>query len=168
LWPEDGTCPLQEGPPALSTSSSPCLVCRRYAQLVANAAAHQVDECWIAKHPVLLVGEKRRANPLAACLLCVHVCTYRIGTLLLPFPFSFRTSSLEPAKLFQVQQFSAASQWTLMPLLLLLFRAGHLFQFVPRAGWALLKKIGPSRARAVKEGRSGYDMKVVQGAMGAK
>ncbi len=30
---------------------------RRYAQLVANAAAHGVDECWIAKHPVLLVGE---------------------------------------------------------------------------------------------------------------
>ena len=30
---------------------------KRYAQLVANAAAHGVDECWIAKHPVLLVGE---------------------------------------------------------------------------------------------------------------
>ncbi len=30
----------------------------RYAQLVANAAAHGVDECWIAKHPVLLVGEQ--------------------------------------------------------------------------------------------------------------
>lgn len=39
--------------------------------------------------------------------------------------------------------------------------AGHLFQFVPRLGWMLLKKIGPSRARAVKEGRSGYNYRVV-------
>ncbi|KAG1664699.1 hypothetical protein FOA52_006674 [Chlamydomonas sp. UWO 241] len=29
---------------------------QRYAQLVANAAAAGLDECWIAKHPVLLVG----------------------------------------------------------------------------------------------------------------
>lgn len=29
----------------------------RYAQLVANAAVFGMDECWIAKHPVLLVGE---------------------------------------------------------------------------------------------------------------
>ena len=39
---------------------------------------------------------------------------------------------------------------------------GHIMQFLPRLGWALLKKIGPSRARAVKEGRSGYDYKVVK------
>lgn len=39
---------------------------------------------------------------------------------------------------------------------------GHIVQFLPRLGWALLKKIGPSRARAVKEGRSGYDYKVVK------
>ena len=46
---------------------------------------------------------------------------------------------------------------------MLLVNAGHVVQFLPRLGWALLKKIGPSRARAVKEGRSGYDVsKVVQ------
>ena len=30
---------------------------KRYAQLVANAAAHGVDECCIPKDPVLLFGE---------------------------------------------------------------------------------------------------------------
>ena len=62
---------------------------KRYAQLVANAAAHGVDECWIAKHPVLAVA--------------------------------------------------------------------HIQQYIPRLGYALLKKIGPKRARAVSTGKSGYD-----------
>jgi hypothetical protein len=31
-------------------------------------------------------------------------------------------------------------------------------QYVPPLGWALLKKIGPARARAVSSGRSGYDV----------
>jgi len=37
--------------------------------------------------------------------------------------------------------------------------AGYVFQLLPRLGWKVLKKIGPSRARAMKEGRSGYDVK---------
>jgi hypothetical protein len=31
-------------------------------------------------------------------------------------------------------------------------------QFAPPLGWALLKKVGPARARAVSSGRSGYDV----------
>ncbi|KXZ46596.1 hypothetical protein GPECTOR_42g807 [Gonium pectorale] len=62
----------------------------RAAQLIANAAAHGVDEAWMAKHPVLAVG--------------------------------------------------------------------YIWQLLPRLGWSLLKKVGPKRARAVKEGRSGYDV----------
>jgi hypothetical protein len=30
-------------------------------------------------------------------------------------------------------------------------------QYVPSLGWLVLKKAGPSRARAVSEGQSGYD-----------
>lgn len=37
--------------------------------------------------------------------------------------------------------------------------AGHIFQYLPKLGWRLLKKVGPSRARAVKAGRSGYDVR---------
>lgn len=32
----------------------------RTAQLIAAAAAHGVDECWIANHPVLAVGACRQ------------------------------------------------------------------------------------------------------------
>jgi hypothetical protein len=31
-------------------------------------------------------------------------------------------------------------------------------QYFPPLGWAVLKKIGPARARAVSSGRSGYDV----------
>ncbi len=37
--------------------------------------------------------------------------------------------------------------------------AAHIVQLLPALGWRLLKKVGPSRARALKEGRSGYDVK---------
>lgn len=36
---------------------------KRYAQLVANAAAHGVDECWIAKHPVLAMAHVQQFIP---------------------------------------------------------------------------------------------------------
>lgn len=42
-------------------------------------------------------------------------------------------------------------------------RAGYIFQFLPHLGWHLLKKVGPKRARALKEGRSGYDLKLLAG-----
>ena len=42
---------------------------KRYAQLVANAAAHEVDECWIAKHPVLAVGHLNQFIPRLGYML---------------------------------------------------------------------------------------------------
>jgi len=65
----------------------------RAAALVIAAMAHGLDECWIARQPVLGVG--------------------------------------------------------------------YLWQYAPAAGWALLKRVGPSRARAVRDGRSGYDAKAL-------
>eukprot|EP00199_Chlamydomonas_sp_CCMP681_P002667 CAMPEP_0119109782 /NCGR_PEP_ID=MMETSP1180-20130426/23323_1 /TAXON_ID=3052 ORGANISM="Chlamydomonas cf sp, Strain CCMP681" /NCGR_SAMPLE_ID=MMETSP1180 /ASSEMBLY_ACC=CAM_ASM_000741 /LENGTH=342 /DNA_ID=CAMNT_0007095743 /DNA_START=116 /DNA_END=1144 /DNA_ORIENTATION=+ len=72
-------------------SSSGRMAPQRYVELVAAAAAHGVDEAWIAKHPVLAIA--------------------------------------------------------------------YIVQLVPRLGAFLLKKVGPSRARALKEGRSGYDVR---------
>ena len=40
-----------------NTGASNRLDPARAAQLIASAAAHGVDEAWIAKHPVLAVGE---------------------------------------------------------------------------------------------------------------
>lgn len=34
-------------------------------------------------------------------------------------------------------------------------------QYLPSLGWAFMKKIGPSRARAVHSGKSGYDMRAL-------
>jgi hypothetical protein len=31
-------------------------------------------------------------------------------------------------------------------------------QYVPSLGWAVMLRIGPKRARAVNDGRSGYDI----------
>ncbi|GLI66405.1 hypothetical protein VaNZ11_010166 [Volvox africanus] len=73
-----------------ATGASNRLNAARAAQLIACAAAHGVDEAWIALHPVLAMG--------------------------------------------------------------------YIFQLLPRLGWSLLKKVGPARARAVKEGKSGYDV----------
>ncbi|KAI7846257.1 hypothetical protein COHA_000237 [Chlorella ohadii] len=61
----------------------------RAADLIARAAYHKLDECWIAYHPVLLLG--------------------------------------------------------------------YLMQYTPSLGMAVLKRVGPARAQALKEGRSGYD-----------
>jgi dehydrogenase/reductase SDR family protein 7 len=61
----------------------------RAADLIARAAFHKLDECWIAYHPVLLLG--------------------------------------------------------------------YLMQYAPSLGMAVLKRVGPARAQALKEGRSGYD-----------
>lgn len=56
------------------------------------------------------------------------------------------------------------SLWPATPLLLTRVRCpGHIFQLVPRLGWHLLKKIGPKRAAALKEGRSGYDVSKLMG-----
>ncbi|PNW86961.1 hypothetical protein CHLRE_02g103100v5 [Chlamydomonas reinhardtii] len=73
-----------------NTGASNRLDPARAAQLIASAAAHGVDEAWIAKHPVLAVG--------------------------------------------------------------------YIWQLLPALGWRLLKKVGPKRARAIKEGRNGYDV----------
>ncbi|GLC37615.1 hypothetical protein PLESTB_001667600 [Pleodorina starrii] len=73
-----------------ATGSSNRLDPARAAQLIASAAAHGVDEAWMARHPVLAMG--------------------------------------------------------------------YIFQLLPRLGWSLLKKIGPKRARAIKEGKNGYDV----------
>lgn len=73
---------------------------QRCAELIANAMAHKLDECWISRHPVLLVG--------------------------------------------------------------------HIQQWLPALGWFLLKKVGPGRARAVKSGRSGYDLREMVGAQDKK
>ncbi len=39
--------------------------------------------------------------------------------------------------------------------------AAYLMQYAPGLGWAVMKKVGPQRARAVNEGRSGYDVNAV-------
>lgn len=36
---------------------------------------------------------------------------------------------------------------------------GYLMQYLPLLGWAVMKKVGPSRARDIKHGGSGYDVK---------
>ena len=61
----------------------------RCCQLICDAAAHNVPEAWIARHPVLAIA--------------------------------------------------------------------YLMQYVPTAATALLARVGPKRARALSEGRSGYD-----------
>ncbi|GIL61662.1 hypothetical protein Vafri_16082, partial [Volvox africanus] len=81
-----------------ATGASNRLNPARAAQLIACAAAHGVDEAWIALHPVLAIG--------------------------------------------------------------------YIFQLLPRLGWSLLKKVGPARARAVKEGKSGYDVTKLMKAAG--
>lgn len=62
----------------------------RCAELIARAAYHRLDECWIANHPVLLLG--------------------------------------------------------------------YLMQYAPWLGMLALKKVGPARARALRAGKSGYDL----------
>lgn len=44
----------------------------RCAQLIANAMAHGVNECWIAKHPVLAIGEFMTTWLLATCQSLVN------------------------------------------------------------------------------------------------
>eukprot|EP00873_Tetraselmis_striata_P015946 jgi/Tetstr1/436210/TSEL_025055.t1 len=39
----------------------------------------------------------------------------------------------------------------------------YVFRFLPALGWMVLRKVGPKRARAVRDGKSGYD---VQGLVG--
>lgn len=41
--------------------------------------------------------------------------------------------------------------------------AVYLYKLVPLLGMMLLKRIGPKRARALKDGRSGYDISSVIG-----
>ena len=36
---------------------------------------------------------------------------------------------------------------------------GYLFQWLPSLGWMIMKSAGPKRAQALKEGRSGYDVR---------
>ncbi|EFN55180.1 hypothetical protein CHLNCDRAFT_134329 [Chlorella variabilis] len=66
----------------------------RAAELIARAAYHGLDECWIAYHPVLLLG--------------------------------------------------------------------YLMQYAPWLGMKVLKRVGPARARALRAGKSGYDMSLLQ------
>mmetsp|Transcript_22461 Transcript_22461/g.62024 ORF Transcript_22461/g.62024 Transcript_22461/m.62024 type:complete len:328 (+) Transcript_22461:177-1160(+) len=35
----------------------------------------------------------------------------------------------------------------------------YIFQLAPTLGWMILKRVGPKRAKAMKEGRSGYDVR---------
>jgi hypothetical protein len=43
-------------------------------------------------------------------------------------------------------------------LLILRLFAAYLMQYLPVLGWMVLKKVGPSRARALDSGKSGYDV----------
>jgi hypothetical protein len=40
-------------------------------------------------------------------------------------------------------------------------------QYFPTLGWLLCKKVGPGRARALKEGRSGYDVRNIAAQRGS-
>ena len=44
-------------PGKASRSSRKHMKPQRVAELIARAALRKVDKCWIAKHPVLLMGE---------------------------------------------------------------------------------------------------------------
>lgn len=47
---------LIQSPAGASRRSSKHMAPQRVAELVVRAAVHKVDKCWIAKHPVLLMG----------------------------------------------------------------------------------------------------------------
>ena len=51
--------------------SSKRMVPARVAELIAKAAYYKVDECWIARHPVLLMGEIYRHSFLYMFLIAV-------------------------------------------------------------------------------------------------
>lgn len=72
----------------------------RAAELITRAAYHCLDECWIANHPVLLLG--------------------------------------------------------------------YIMQYVPWLGMLVLKRVGPARARALRDGKSGYDMAALLNEKGSK
>ena len=53
----------------------------RVAELIGKATYHRVDECWIARHPVLLMGEWPQQQQLKAIsdvicvgLKCSQIC----------------------------------------------------------------------------------------------
>ena len=60
----------------ITQKSSSHMQSHRVAELIIQAAYHKVDKCWIAKHPVLLIGAplttgtRQSTNQLIGQLVC--------------------------------------------------------------------------------------------------
>lgn len=52
----------------------------------------------------------------------------------------------------------AALALLLLPSVLCLSAAAYLMQYLPQLGLAVMKQIGPKRARAISSGQSGYNL----------
>lgn len=69
---------LIQSPAGASRRSSKHMAPQRVAELVVRAAVHKVDKCWIAKHPVLLMGMNCRRFSLLK-FKCMHwVAAWRV------------------------------------------------------------------------------------------
>ncbi len=118
----------------------------RCAELIANATAHGVDEAWIAKHPVLLLGEGLGWVARGVCLMQLLGLGCRLSLTRVPICSVLHTHSGIIIHTHPRQPQSPAA---------------YFMQYAPSLGWAVMKKVGPARARAVSSGRSGYDVAAI-------
>lgn len=137
----------------------------RVAELIARAAYNRADVAWIARHPVLLLGESRSrkstdSSPgrIAAtgcwgwdqrCALCLEPgigMPLGIGMLLCLRKSLADFTVVWKGALCQGRDGGRSS-------------AGYLCQYWPSLGIWIMKKIGPMRAAQLKSGGSGYNIK---------
>jgi hypothetical protein len=119
----------------MEVSDSKRMPASRAVQLIANAMAAGVPECWLARQPVLLMGEFGcRAKPQDFSPL-QGVCGVEADADTLTAVCSMLCTCVckSPA-------------------------AAYLMQYVPQVGLAVMKYIGPKRARALSSGQSGYNL----------
>lgn len=160
------------------------------ALYIAAAALEGLDECWIARHPVLAIGaaviRAQRQTPSKgggqqrgmACrgLLQTVAASSHLPPLcrpacsgLLSLAAGSRVSVADAVRCRGCCALPPAAslhwgRFPLMPACNMLCCgaasacAGYIVQMVPRLGWYIMKRIGPKRAKAVNEGRSGYDV----------
>lgn len=113
---------------------------------IARAAYLRVDEAWISKQPVLGMGERRLWWLRGACAdRCMSSKRASRGM-----------RAICRALLRQLTPPSAPSAPCATP-------AAYVFQLLPALGRKVLKVVGPKRARAMREGKSGYSTGLLRG-----
>lgn len=101
------------------------------------------DEVWIANHPVLLLGYLMQVWRRGACVPPSAAASPQASLHSPLQPLRNRAANSHTERAIQSASLPAAA----LPS-----------QYVPWLGMLALKRVGPARARALRDGKSGYDM----------